>query len=179
METPDNPDNIVDFITGKKIPNIGAEANRQQVERFLVEEKGYQRENIIVDAPIQVEIDEEVYRSKVDMIVQIEGKPLIAIKCAAGSLGSREREIISVARLYAESPLPMAVVSDGFEATVLDTLNGKHVGKALADIPSCAEALVLVKKGPLPPISPDRLLRERLVFRSYDSMNVNVRGRGE
>ncbi|MDL2275598.1 hypothetical protein LJC22_05690 [Desulfosarcina sp. OttesenSCG-928-G10] len=32
-------DMIVDYITGRKVPHIGAEANRQQVERYLVEKK--------------------------------------------------------------------------------------------------------------------------------------------
>ena len=31
---------ITDFITGREIPNIGAEENRQAVARYLVDEKG-------------------------------------------------------------------------------------------------------------------------------------------
>ena len=155
----------------------GAEANRQQVERYLVETKGYRREDVVVDAPIDVEIDGEVYRSAVDLIVQIDDRPLIAVKCAAGSLGSREREIISAARLYGPSPLPLAVVSDGSDAAVLDVATGKKKGSGLAAIPDRTEAIDLARGEPMPPIAPDRLTRERLVFRSYDSMNVNVRGR--
>ena len=35
---------ITDFVTGKDVPNIGAEENRQVVERFLIEQKvvGYE-----------------------------------------------------------------------------------------------------------------------------------------
>ena len=32
---------ITDFVTGKDLPNVGAEVNRQAIERFLVEQKGY------------------------------------------------------------------------------------------------------------------------------------------
>lgn len=177
MQDSTNPDIIVDFITGEKVPNIGPEANRQLVERFLVEKKGYRRDEVTVNAPIAVEINGEIYRSTVDLVVEIEGVPLIAVKCAAGSLGSREREIVSAARLYAQTPLPLAVVSDGLAAIVLETKSGKSVGKDLADLPSRSEAAKLAQKDPLPPIPPERLTRERLVFRSYDSMNVNVRGR--
>lgn len=177
MKEDPNPDVIIDFITGETVPNAGAEANRQQVERYLVEIKGYGREDVIVDAPIDLEIDGQVYRSAVDLIIQIGSKPLIAVKCAAGSLGSREREIVSAARLYATSPLPLAAVSDGSNATVLDAATGKKKGDGLAAIPSREEAVVLSQADPLPPIAPDRLARERLVFRSYDSMNVNTRRR--
>jgi hypothetical protein len=177
LEPTDNPDNLVDFITGQTIPNIGPEANRQTVERFLVEIKGYSRGDVIVDAPIEMEIDGDIYRSTVDIVLQIEGIPLIAIKCAAGSIGSREREIVSAARLFTDTPLPLAVVSDGSNAIVLDTQTGKKMGDCLDDIPSRQEASVLAQKGPLPPIPQERLIRQKLVFRSYDSMNVNVRGR--
>ena len=177
MKEDTNPDVITDFITGERVPNVGAEANRQQVERYLIEVKGYRREDVIVDAPIDVEIDGEVYRSAVDLIVQIGSRPLMAVKCAAGSLGSREREIVSAARLYGTSPLPLAVVSDGSGATVLDAATGKKTGDGLAAIPTRNEAVILSQADPLNPIVPDRLARERLVFRSYDSMNVNVRRR--
>lgn len=169
-----NPDIIVDYITGKSIPNVGAEINRQQVERYLVEEKGYRREEILVDAPIQVEIDGDVYRSTVDLVVQIDDRPLMVVKCAAGSLGSREREAVSAARLFGVSPMPLAVVSDGATATVLEATKGKPKGKGLEAIPNREQAVDLSRSAPLPPIAPERLIREKLVFRSYDSMNVNV-----
>ncbi len=37
---------ITDFITGNKIPNVGAEENRQMVERFLVNKKGFSKEKL-------------------------------------------------------------------------------------------------------------------------------------
>jgi hypothetical protein len=177
MQKDANPDVIVDYITGQPVANVGAEANRQQVERYLVEIKGYRREDVIVDAPIDVNIDGEVYRSVVDLVVQIEDRPVMAVKCAAGSLGSREREIVSAARLYHKTVLPLAVVSDGADATVLNGATGKPTGRGLEAIPSRSEAVKLAQAKPLPPLSPDRLHRVKLVFRSYDAMNVNVRGR--
>jgi hypothetical protein len=177
MKEDANPDIIVDFVTGEAVPNLGAEVNRQKVEQYLVEVKGYQCEDVIVDAPIAVEIDGELYRSTVDLVVQVKHRPLIAVKCAAGSLGSREREIISAARLYGTSSLPLAVVSDGSSATLLDAVTGNKIGDGLAAIPNRSEALILAQADPLPPIAPDRLAKERLIFRSYDSMNVNVRRR--
>ena len=177
MPPSSNPDTIVDFITGQKIANVGSEANRQLLERFLIENKAYTRADIVVDAPIAVEIKGEMYRSTVDLVIQIDGVPLMAVKCAAGSLGSREREVVSAARLYAAAPLPLAIVSDGSDAAVLDTQTGKPIGKGLDAIPSRRQAARLGRAEPLPPIAPQRLTREKLIFRSYDSMNVNVRGR--
>lgn len=170
-----NPDTIIDYITGQPVANIGAEANRQQVARILVEAKHYRKTDLQVDAPISVTIGEEVYRSTVDLVVSIAETPVMAIKCAAGSLGSREREIISAARLYGTTPMPLAVVSDGKDATVLDVASGKKQGAGLAAIPDRDGALRLAEEPPLASLAPERRNREGLIFRSYDSMNVNVR----
>ena len=92
---------IIDFITGKDVPNIGAEEHRQAVERFLVEQKGFLKEDIEVDADIEMRVGGEPYRSQVDLVVSADGGKtrFMAIRCAAGSLGSREREIVAAARL--------------------------------------------------------------------------------
>jgi len=47
---------LTDFVTGRLVPNIGAEENRQLLERYLVERKGYAREGIEVDVPIEMVI---------------------------------------------------------------------------------------------------------------------------
>jgi len=167
-------DTIIDFITGREVADIGAEANRQRVERYLVEQKAFRVDDILVSAPISVDIDGDVYRSSIDLVVAIDDKPIIVFKCAAGSLVSREREIVSAARLYRAAPLPLAVVSDGSHAIVLDGATGKKVGEGMKAIPSRSEAVDLAKAEPLPAIPPERLARVKLVFRSYDSMIVNV-----
>ena len=102
---------LIDFITGRQIPNIGAEENRQVVERFLVEQKGYAREDIEVDAAITLCIHGEVYRSLLDLVVTVDSRRVIAIKCAAGSLGSREREILAAARVLGPYQIPLSAVS--------------------------------------------------------------------
>ena len=92
---------ITDFVTGKEIPNVGAEENRQMVERFLVNEKGFSKEDIEVDVDIEMTVAGEPYRSQIDLVVSIDGGAtrFMAIKCAAASLGSREREILAASRL--------------------------------------------------------------------------------
>jgi hypothetical protein len=47
--------------------------------------------------------------------------------------------------------------------------NRKKKGEGLAAIPDRNEAIILARADPLPPIAPDRLAREKLIFRSYDS----------
>ena len=168
---------IIDFITGQEQPNIGAEENRQALERFLVNSKGYSKKDIEVDADIDLTIAGEHYRSQVDLVVSIDaGKTrFMAVKCAAGSLGSREREIITAARLLDNYQIPVAVVSDGKTAIVLDAVSGKKMGEGLKAIPSKEEAQIQLKSTELVPLPEERRKREQLIFRTYDSDNVNVK----
>ncbi|MGB2930468.1 MAG: type I restriction enzyme HsdR N-terminal domain-containing protein [Desulfobacterales bacterium] len=165
---------ITDFVTGEKIPDVGAEANRQTVERVLIAEKGYTKKDIEVDAPLEVTIGDESYCSSVDLVVSVDSTRYMAIKCAPGSLGSREREIVSAARLLDEYQIPVSVVSDGKTAMVLDTVSGEKIGEGLDAIPSKKALQETAKSLKLQPLAEKRLEREKLIFRSYDSMNVNV-----
>jgi hypothetical protein len=98
----------------------------------------------------------------------------MAIKFAAASLGSREREILAAARLLAEKQLPFSVVSDGKTAIVLDTVTGKKLGEGLNAIPSKSQAQEKLKELKRLSFPKEKREREKLIFRSFDSMNVNV-----
>ena len=167
---------ITDFVTGREIPNIGAEENRQAVAQYLVHEKGYSKDDMEMDVKIELAIAGEPYRSQVDLVVRVNdgGLWIMAIKCAAGSLGSREREIVAAARLLEDYQIPFAVVSDGKTAIVLDTVSGKKTGEGMAAIPSKEAAISMLDSYQPISLPADRLEREKLIFRTYDSENVNV-----
>jgi hypothetical protein len=166
---------VMDYITGKKIPDIGSEANRQVMERFLVKEKGFLKEDIEVSLPIAFDIDGEDYQSRVDLVVCVGNRRLMVIKCAAGSLGSREREVLAAARITDTYQIPFASVTDGKTAILLDTLSGKKIGEGLQKIPSKRKLLSYAKTLTFLPFPAERLRPEKLIFRTYDSMNVNRR----
>ena len=167
---------ITDFVTGKEIPNVGAEENRQMVQKFLVNHKGYAKEDIEVDVDIVITISGQPYRSQIDLIIRIDScrTRFMALKCAAASLGSREREILAAARLLGENQIPLSVVSDGRTAIVLDTVSGRKLGEGLDALPSKDEAIEKLSDLELQPFPEEKRERESLIFRSYDSMNVNV-----
>ncbi|MCP4627733.1 MAG: type I restriction enzyme HsdR N-terminal domain-containing protein [bacterium] len=167
---------ITDFVSGREIPNIGAEENRQAVAQYLVNEKGYSKYDIEVDVKIEISLGGENYCSRVDLVVKKpeDHQRIMAIKCAAGSLGSREREIIAAARLLDDYQIPFAVVSDGKTAILLDTVSGKKTGSGMAAIPSKEKVTGMLESYQPVRLAADRLEREKLIFRTYDIENVNV-----
>jgi hypothetical protein len=58
---------------------------------------------------------------------------------------------------------------------VWDAVTGKEIGTGLAAIPARSELADRFANQAPAPMDPERLAREKIVFRSYDSMNVNVR----
>ena len=165
---------ITDFVTGKEVPNIGAEEIRQQVERFLVETKGYDKDDIEVDADLAFTIENEPVQSNVDLVVNVGGRRFMVVKCAPGSLGSRQRETLAAARLLDAYQIPFSVVTDGKNAELLDTVTGEVLGQGMAVIPSKDQAVEKSKAIECLPYPEAKLQREKIIFRSYDEMNVNV-----
>ena len=167
-------DMITDYITGQEVPDVGAEANRQAFERVLVELKGFSKEDIEVDVPLNLVVAGKPYNSRVDLVVSAGGRRMMAVKCAAGSLGSREREIIAAARLLEGCPIPVSVVTDGRDVAVFDTVPGEKTGDGIDAIPSKDALLKMSKDMEWVPFPEKRMEREKLIFRTYDLENVNV-----
>jgi hypothetical protein len=174
MEKPKPYDMLVDFVTGNQVPNVGAEEVRQRVERLLVEAKGYSKADIEVDAPLELTIGDKEIRSNVDLVVSVAGKRLMVLKCVPGSLGSRHRETLAAARLLEAYQVPFSVVTDGDNAELLDTVTGEMIDSGMAAIPSRDDATARLKRLKLAPFPEEKLEREKIIFRSYDEMNVNV-----
>lgn len=166
---------IKDFATGRDLLNTGSEANRQKVEAYLVNGKGFSKEDIIVDHDVDLEIGDETYSTQIDLIVTIDGVKFMAVKCAAASLASREREIVAASRIIEpEYQIPLSVVSDGDTALVFDTVSGNQAGEGMDAIPSREEACQSLKEMTLTPLAGKKIEKTKIIFRSYDTLNVNV-----
>ena len=165
---------IKDYITGVEIPNQGPEENRQLMEKFLIDFKGFKKEDIYIDHCFEIEIEDSLYKTKLDLVIKIQDKILAAVKVAAGSISSWEREIIAGARiLVKEYQIPFAIVTDSKEAYVFNTMSGKRLGTGLNAIPSRTDFENYLKEKSLEKFPPEKLERQKMVFRTYDTLNIN------
>lgn len=166
-------DQITDYITGKEIDNVGAEASRQIFEKFLVQTKGYAKTDILVDVPLTVQFKGEDYLSVIDLIVSVEDRPFMAITCVAGSIGSYEREILAGARLIYDHIIPFAVSTDARSAIIKDSITGKTIGQGLDAIPDYSQARDLLKNIEAIVLDPDKRSGEMIIYRSFNLEKVN------
>jgi len=166
-------DQVTDYITGKEIDNVGAEASRQIFEKFLVETKGYAKSEILVDVPLTVQFKGEDYPSMIDLIVSVEERPVMAITCVAGSIGSYEREILAGARLVYDHIVPFAVSTDARDAIIKDAYTGKTIGQGLKAIPDHSRAQALLKEIEATPLDPEKRSGEMIIYRSFNLEKIN------
>jgi len=165
---------ITDYITGQPVKNIGPEASRQIFEKFLVQDKGWAKEDIKVNEKIIVQFKGKDYISKIDLIVFCNDKAFMAVTCVAGSIGSYEREILSGARLIFDYQIPFAVSTDAMDAIIMNTLSGKKFGQGLNAIPSREKAFEMIKSLEYQPYDENKKEREMIIYRSFNMEKINI-----
>ena len=159
---------IIDFITGQLFIDTDDEGIRQRIERLLIEDKGYSKKDIEVDREFEIVLGNEINRSKVDLVVSVEEKRFMIIRCARGSLVSREREVISCARILDTYIIPFAVVTNGEDAEVLDTISGEVISCGLGAIPSKNQALEALGRIGFKILPEKRIEKEKRIFLAFD-----------
>ncbi len=78
-------------------------------------------------------------RIPIEILVYIDFKPAILVKCINGSLTTRERASIAMARLFTVPPIPYAVVAHETDAVVMETMAGKTIGYGYNRLPGPKE----------------------------------------
>jgi hypothetical protein len=149
-------------------------AVRHIAERLLLEEKGYAASEIRKNVVFDVTLGAETVRSSVDFVVSLADRIGMLIKCAPGSLDSRERHIVAAARVFDVLPVPVAVVMDPMTAVVLDTATGKVTGEGFEAIPSKEQLSVLLAGRESKPLAPEKLEREKRVLLAFDAIRCCI-----
>ncbi len=86
---------LTDYLTGKTLPDTDDERIRQSLARLLVEERGFCRSELLSDQKIITSFSGQRVTSDIDIVVRLQEEPLLLLRCAPGSLVSRERPAIA------------------------------------------------------------------------------------
>ena len=168
------PDTLVDYISGREIPFSNRDNIRQKLVKTLVEEKGYLKEDISLDREIRFEIEGQQACSLVDISIGLDSKTLMVFKCASGSVVSRERQIIAAARLLEDYIIPFAVVTNGVNIELLDTISEKVIGDSMQLIPTRQELFENTKNLTLKSAKKNKLVYEQRILHTYDEISCNI-----
>ncbi len=168
------PDTLTDCLTGREIPFSNRDNIRQRILRFLLEEKGYRKEDFCIDREISFDLDGQKVVSFVDISVVLGGKTVVVWKCASGSLVSRERQIIASARLLEDYVVPFAAVTNGTDLELLDSLSEKVIGCGFCSVPSREELAEDIEKAAFRPVKGKKIVNEQRILYTYDGISCPV-----
>jgi ABC-type glutathione transport system ATPase component len=150
-----------------------AAAVRRLALRLLLDEKDFSPAEVRQDVHYTVELGEEKIESRIDLVVSADGKDAMIVKCAPGSLDSRQRQAIAAARVFGN--IPVAVVMDPQTAQVLDAHTGKVIGEGYEAIPKRGElARILASAGRAPALPPGRLEKEKRILLAFDAIQCCI-----
>ena len=153
--------------------DLAAEA-RRMIGYLLLEKKGYGPGDVRKGLAFEVQLGAETAWSSADFLVSVDGRMAMIIKCAAGSLDSRERQAVAAARVIASPPLPVAVAADPVNAVVLDVAGGKATGDGFGAIPTKEQLRSIVAERTMQPLDPQRLEKEKRILLAFDAIKCCV-----
>lgn len=159
-----------DYVTGETVVDTDDERYRQRLARFLVEEKGYDRKELEMRLTIETLFAKQFVVSKIDAVVSIGGRRIMLMRYGPGSLVTRERPAIAAARvLDPDQQIPLAIVTNGEDAEIIETRTGRVLGTGLDSIPSRQEALAMLDQLDFAPFSePKKRERELRILNAFD-----------
>jgi hypothetical protein len=146
-------------------------ADRDRIRRKVIvalKEAGFDERSMRQDESYVLATKEGDLQIPIEIIVYLDERPALLVKCVRGNMATRERASLSLARLLAERPIPFAIVANERDALVFDTITGKSVGRGYRAFPlpthaeqrlrDCADLLIP---------SAQRLREERILETYY------------
>lgn len=154
---------MADYLTGDSIVDTDDERYRQKIARFMVEEKGYAREELIPRLRIETLFNKNFITSTIDLTVCLRDRYFMVVRYGPGSLVSRERPAIAAARvLNPDYQIPYAVVTNGEDAEFLAVNSSKVLACGMEKIPDRKQASGLLKTAVFPPPPPAKRREQEL-----------------
>lgn len=158
---------VQDFISGEQVEATTYEDIRQDIARFLVEQKKVPKAYIQTKAQALAMVDGREYVQNLDLVIgQDPQDPIMAVKFCAGQVETYARQVLAAARLLSQGPARLAVVTDTGKALILKVADGQLLREcAYAELPDWQEMQDLMSSVPAYAVTEDKKSKEaRLLY---------------
>lgn len=161
---------LKDYLTGEELPDTDDERLRQEMERMMVEEKGFAKEELEPRLTVETLFNHIFVRSIIDLTVSCNGQRLFVLRYGPGSLVTREKPALAAARVLDSAYcIPLAVVTNSRDAELLESQSGKVLATGMEAIPDRARAEELMREYPAsPPLTGAVRERNLRVLNAFD-----------
>jgi hypothetical protein len=138
---------LQDYLTGKLLPDTDDERIRQSLARLLVEQLGYSKEELEPRLTIDSCFNNNQTRTLIELTARINGHRLFILRYGPGSLVTRETAAVAAARILDPAyRIPLAIVTNGRDAELLETNRGTVLAVGMACIPDRLQAEKMVRE---------------------------------
>jgi len=161
---------LFDYLSGEELTDTDDERIRQEISHMMVEELGYSRNELKPRLCIETLFTRNFVTSTIDLTVELQKKQVMIVRYGPGSLVSRERSALAAARVLNDDyRIPLAVVTNGRDALLLDTTTTKIIDQGMSAIPNRAKALAMLPSLIfLPPQDEEKRMREKRILNAFD-----------
>jgi hypothetical protein len=115
-----------------------------------------------------ITVEGQPYTAVADLVIDLGQGPLLVLFCRRGSIVTREREAVAVSRLIADPWPPLVVVTNAYDAELLEVTSGKVLAQGLDAIPDPARLAQLTADSSPHHPSPEELDQAARVWAAYE-----------
>ena len=159
---------LTDFITGETLKDTHDERYRQEIARLLVRQLGYLKADIEPRKALIVKADSKKAVLKIDFTITLNSRTCMVLQYGPGSLVTRRRAVLAVSRLVAPYQVPVAVITNGKDAEIINGPSGEVTASGLESIPSKSDLTKMSASETFAPISEQRAEMESRILYCYE-----------
>lgn len=157
-----------DLITGEIIKDTHDERYRQNIARLLLNDKGYQKNDIKPRTELLVQAGGKSAIIKVDFLIKMSDRICMIINFGPGSIVTRRRPLLAASRILTSYQIPIAVVTNGEDAEVLEGASGRIISRGLDTIPAKEDLLEIISGENFKRITTERAQMESRILYCFE-----------
>ena len=143
---------------------------QKRMVEFLISRKGYGEDDLEINQDFTFELPGASFVVRADIIVRMEGKRLLTVKCVMSSMESWERHSVAFGRVADVYQIPYAVITDGEDARIIATADGTLVAQGLDAIPSRQEAERMQEETTFNTCPSERVEKEKRILYAFEAI---------
>ena len=157
-----------DFITGETLKDTHDERYRQRLARFLVDQKGYAKEDLTPRKSLILKAGDNRAAITIDFLVYLSGRACMVINFGPGSIVTRRRSLLAISRIIMPYQIPVVVVTNGEDAEIVNGSSGDVISRGLDTLPSKPQLIEIAAGNNFKPITADRVEMESRIAYCYE-----------
>lgn len=140
----------------------------KQIVWGKLKEKGFNEDEIAIEPRFEIVLSDCEATVSIDFTINLPQATFAVIRCANAGLEFWERYIIAFARAVKEYQIPFAMVTNGYEAKIIDAISGSSVGESMEDLFAREKALNFIKDFKKIQCPEKRLEREKRIIYAFE-----------